>query len=324
MQPDQLAHIVKDLSLLHEVSAADLEAVVAQYPYFAMAHVLLLKKYQLTDADQFNRYLPMAAIYVADRKRLHAFVEAEIPAPSLAESNTTDQPPQPEESASPSAADELLAYLDERHRAAETAPVPQKDKADPTLKKEQPTSSATVPPDESEEQPIEETTPEQETLLSPPESVRAPSPTTPATDGAPSTTEQHTFSEWLQRYAFAKTQPKPTEPAPQTADHNPLGDPAAAGEAYMAKQLQTDRLGSTSLITGNNPVAADEIEAVEGQARKSVEMGDELVTETLAKIFLAQGNLTKTLETYEKLRLKYPEKSDYFAAQIQKLQEKKS
>ncbi len=44
-----------------------------------------------------------------------------------------------------------------------------------------------------------------------------------------------------------------------------------------------------------------------------------LITETLARIHADQGNLQKAIEIYQKLILKIPEKSSYFAARIQDL-----
>lgn len=54
-------------------------------------------------------------------------------------------------------------------------------------------------------------------------------------------------------------------------------------------------------------------------ARKSVEEHDDLVSPTLARIYLMQGNAQKAVSTYEKLILLYPEKSAFFAAQIEKI-----
>ena len=60
----------------------------------------------------------------------------------------------------------------------------------------------------------------------------------------------------------------------------------------------------------------------ENKARKSAEDPNDLVSETLAQIYTDQMLFHKAVETYKKLSLKFPEKSTYFADQIQELEKK--
>ncbi len=54
-------------------------------------------------------------------------------------------------------------------------------------------------------------------------------------------------------------------------------------------------------------------------AKNSAEEKDEIVSETLARIYLKQGLIKKSILTYEKLCLIYPHKNAYFAALINKI-----
>ena len=51
-------------------------------------------------------------------------------------------------------------------------------------------------------------------------------------------------------------------------------------------------------------------------AKTSLVENNELVTETLARVYLEQQHFEKAIEAYKKLSLKYPKKSSFFADQI--------
>lgn len=58
-------------------------------------------------------------------------------------------------------------------------------------------------------------------------------------------------------------------------------------------------------------------------AKQSLLENEHLVTETLAKIYALQGNISKAIRAYEILSLKFPQKSVYFASLIEKLKTNK-
>ena len=69
------------------------------------------------------------------------------------------------------------------------------------------------------------------------------------------------------------------------------------------------------------PPNAEQIDN-ENKAKKSAEDQNDLVSETLASIYIEQMLYDKAIDTYQKLSLKFPEKSRYFADLIQSVEKK--
>jgi tetratricopeptide (TPR) repeat protein len=100
--------------------------------------------------------------------------------------------------------------------------------------------------------------------------------------------ENHSFSEWLTLLNIKKIERK---------EVNLIDN-------FLGKEVKISR-----------PKKEAFFKAID-VAKESLIENDDLVTTTLAKVYLEQGHYKKAISAYEKLILKYPKKSSFFADQI--------
>lgn len=98
------------------------------------------------------------------------------------------------------------------------------------------------------------------------------------------------------------------EPAPYQLAELPESEPA--------KPLKQQDLIDKFIASNPKIHLSDKFEYEEPQNLTQNEVSESVFTESLAKIYIKQGQYEKALHIFEKLNLKYPEKNTYFADQI--------
>ncbi|MEO0570285.1 MAG: hypothetical protein AAF039_01185, partial [Bacteroidota bacterium] len=110
--------------------------------------------------------------------------------------------------------------------------------------------------------------------------------------------EKHSFSEWL-----------------QLTQKHPIQRSAASEKKPLAKKKKFELLDK--FIESNPKIVPKEETELKIDIADSVKIDKtELMTETLAKVYLEQKKYKKAIQAYKILSLKYPEKSGFFADRI--------
>jgi hypothetical protein len=111
------------------------------------------------------------------------------------------------------------------------------------------------------------------------------------------TTESHSFNEWLQLATYKKIE-RTDEITPKKTDNSSIID------RFIKKNPKISRVEKHA----ETPVKTTENNS-----------DSHVMTETLAKVYLEQKKFENAIKAYEILSLKYPEKSGFFADQIKRI-----
>lgn len=281
-----------------------------EFPYFQTAQILYTKSLHSQNSIHYNHQLKVAAAYSPDRKVLFELImhknnlrektaqESSIEIPigdtEILEalsfvSNTTEDIESKKEIKESVIEQEQLKQVE----AVEKANPAHLSRFEQEIIKE--AISASIGLEVSDQESIKEAKgiKVKEEFS---EELKREDPTTPAKEST------HSFNEWL-KISHTSGEKEEIKEDNKKKGKNKFSD-------LINKFIEEEPRIASPKAEFFSPV---------NMARQSVVEDGVFISETLAKIYVQQGNILKAIKAYESLSLKYPKKKLYFAAQIKSL-----
>lgn len=355
MNRERFFTLVKNPGLLKADDAPFLEELIKEYPYFQTAHLLAARCYKITDSIHLQKQIKNAAAHITNRRVLYDLIE------NFQEKQVIETVPevQEQEKEDTSSAPEVL-YQEEKSEAIvpeiniseevvnaaktadsmEVAPVALTEEIKP---EESPKNIIEGPPSED----ILTAQPQIENTINDKFDFEIPLEQEIKLALAESQYIQEFEHQSEKESIIELKKEEPVQKVDQNAvkgleDENHATDNAfnesqtsfvawlknlnsipSAAKVDSISEKKEDKIIDAFMekpVTRVKPSKHDFYSPV-NMAKQSVTDNDFFVTETLAKIYIKQGNLAKAIKVYQNLSLKNPEKSSIFAAQIKILKE---
>lgn len=306
MNKEHYYRLLENPKLLSEDSLLDLEKLISSYPYVENFRILYALNLLILDDFRYQKNLHKAAFHSSDRKKLKYWVDYML---KDEEENTVIL----EEKATP-----------ETNKIGEHEPISKEsvtslieteiaEKEQIILKEEQDTEAISedtiidLIPKHVDETPSERTELEEEKE----EPIETPID----------------LSEEKKKHQASKSKAKLLQlvrkrlaeiEVEKQGEQEEISTKSKDNEPEILKAQLIDRFIEVQPSI-SRPDKKDFHDPHKDAVGSTIDEDDFFVTETLAQIHRQQGNINKALGIYQKLILKNPEKSTYFAAQIEEL-----
>lgn len=289
MNKDYLNQLLDNPGQISETDVYSLEQLCRQFPYFSVPFLLLAHARRQKNDYRAADTLHAAALRTSQRPWLRAFIEPEHKLRHI----------QPEERTKPELQDSPVPAV--VSLLQEDAPVLEDQ--------EQTHKAETKEPQPISMEPVQTDTTETPTVQQPAVverlNIHESLPAYSIEQYFPETRNESVETEAPKDFYTWLKQPRHKETPPPVS---------------IVKEKKKDTLIENFLKT-NPSISRPKKEFFNplNEAKKSEQMDDTLVTETLAHIYWKQGNLKAALQAFERLILKFPEKRPYFAGLIQRI-----
>lgn len=298
MNKQQFYQWIDNPHLLNEETLKQLNEVVQEYPFFQAARMLLIKNLHNLEHIRFNVELKTAAAHIANRRQLYELVhkirktEEHLHIPESVTPAESKKPVVPTAQPKPLQTTEIKSTTNNEV----------KDYFDVSDDLTAFVAPATGVMEAAEEQillPSADLLEYDMDIKQSHYSIETELPPIDLSDD-----NNYSFSDWLNQMRHLR----------QSSRQEAAASP---------KQTKTANLIDNFLSQNNvriTPKAVETQEQIAQKVKQSETEIDDLPSETLAKIYIQQKHFGKAINIFEKLRLKYPEKSTYFATRISELE----
>jgi len=273
-----------DRTMIGEVSE-----LINIFPYFQSAYLLLLKGLQNTSDVKFENLLRTSAMHIADREVLYYLLKKETAKEEVKQAET------------PKTAVFEAENPDSQQVVIESAK----------------NSEDFINEIEKDSLPAEEGEPGIDKTILISEEFYEDDATILVIDG-----ESGSVEEKIIYMDPGFSVPEPAELLELEPEEKTSGQTETIKEPLSKKMLQSELIDKFIIANPRIEPRREKNETpVTDISIPYVEEKGGFVTETLARIYTTQGYYSRAIDIYEKLSLKFPEKSSYFASQIEKVKE---
>jgi len=324
MQAGELLMLIKNPFALKQDDMARLERITADFPYFQTAQMLLCMAARKWDASVYQNQLKRTAIMANSRTHLYELIKKVEKNMMEEVVDEEKKAPVKQQTVKDSSTEEELKIVQANSEISER----NKSNQGKALTS---TQDSKLPEDFLEKEIQKQITVavvDKEIISSEDETPKSSFSESEVL--APPAKEPGSFSEWLEllkkphepgRYSLKKeiVTKESSEPQAPPITSEPQNDDPQKAKRLKQKALIDKIIESSPGVI--RPKEEQKFYTPERKAKESLLENEHLVTETLAKIYAMQGNISKAIRSYEILSLKYPQKSAYFASLIQKLKQ---